>query len=284
MIHPDDTFQYPQADRIVVIGDVHGDIKRFKRILINANVIDNDLQWTAVPPDTVVLQIGDQIDSMNRSPDVPEWEVLRDVNMLYFTNSLNKIAMTRGGRVISMVGNHELMNVMGNFSYVSQNSLFPHRSKYFEPQGTLSQILSEMKICVKIGRLVFCHAGIRRAHMDLLDGKGKDISCLNNIWKNFMRNREIQEDEIDIFNGIIVSDKGILWTRELDTHEDLDYVMEKLGCQYMFVGHTPSERIQLVQSKIWYIDSCISRAFGSKSYQYIDIVNKSIDIKTVVNA
>lgn len=284
MIHADETYEYPHSDRTVVIGDIHGDIKRFKRILIDAGIINNSLEWIAVPCNTIVLQVGDQIDSLNRAEEIEQWEVLQDVNMLYFSNSLNKIAMTKGGRVISLVGNHELMNVMGNFSYVSPNSLFPYRRKFFEPQGTLSQILSEMKICVKIGTLVFCHAGIRRAHLDFLQERNKSVSCLNALWRNFIKKKEIGEDDVAIFNRIIASDEGILWTRELDTHDDLDYVLKSLGCVYMFVGHTPSDRIQLVHSKIWYTDSGISRAFGSKSYQYIDIVAKAINIKTVSDA
>lgn len=283
MIHIEDTYEYLQTKRTVVIGDVHGDIKRFKRILIDAGVINSDLEWTADPPDTIVVQIGDQIDSMNRVPGTEEWEMLHDINMLYLTHSLNNIAKTKGGRVISMVGNHELMNVMGNFSYVSQNSLLPYRRKLFEPQGTLSHILAEMKICVKIGNLFFCHAGIRKNHLDLLAEKGKDVSCLNTIWKNLMLNSKVANENAEIFYKIINNDNGILWTRTADTHEDLGDVMKRLGCVYMFVGHTPAETIQLIQSKIWYIDSCISRAFGSKSYQYIDIVDKSINIRTITD-
>ena len=281
MIYNDDTYEYPQADRIVIIGDIHGDIKRFKNILIDASIINNDLEWIAQPQNTIVVQIGDQIDSIDRIPEAEEWEVLTDINMLYFTNSLNKIAITKGGRVISLIGNHELMNVMGNFTYVSQKSNFASRHQFFEPQGTLSSILANMKVVVKIGDMIFCHAGIRKTHLDLLDTKQKDISQLNIMWKSFMTNKIVNNDDVDIFNKIIINDDGILWIRRTDTQEDLDYVMQRLGCVYMFVGHSPVNNIQLIQSKIWYIDSFISRAFGSTSYQYIDVIGKQIIIKTI---
>ncbi len=32
-------YEYPNPDRLVIIGDIHGDIKRFKNILIDANII-----------------------------------------------------------------------------------------------------------------------------------------------------------------------------------------------------------------------------------------------------
>ena len=92
MIFDKIAYEYTEPRRIVVIGDIHGDIKRFKNILIDAELINNDLEWVAQPPETIVVQVGDQIDSANRNPDIPDWEVLDDVNMLYFTNSLDNIA------------------------------------------------------------------------------------------------------------------------------------------------------------------------------------------------
>lgn len=281
MICTDDAFEYPQADRIVVIGDIHGDIRRFKNILIDASIINNDLEWIAQPQNTIVLQIGDQIDSLDRVPDAETWEILPDINMLYLTNSLNKIAMTKGGRVISLIGNHEVMNIMGNFSYVSSKSNFSSRQKYFEPKGTLSPILANMKIVVKIGDLLFCHAGIRKHHLDFLKSKNIHISQLNAMWKKFMLTNIIYEDEAQIFNKLLLNDDSILWTREPDTHEDLEYVMNQLKCEFMFVGHSPVDKIQLIQSKIWYIDSYISRAFGATSYQYVDIIGTQINVKTI---
>lgn len=281
MILYDNKYSYRDYKRIVVIGDIHGDIKRFKNILIDASVINSDLEWIADPPETIIVQIGDQIDSLNRVPHIEEWEVIPDINMLYLTNSLNKIANTKGGKVISLVGNHELMNVMGNFSYVSDKSNFHNRIDYFKPEGTLSEILANMKIVVKINDLIFCHAGLRKKHLDLLDKLNINIPELNRIWNNFILDKDLSSDDIKILNRIIIHDDGILWTRNSDTQEDLDYVMNRLGCTFMFVGHTPSEKIQLIQSKIWYIDTCISRAFGSETYQYIDIIDKYINIKTI---
>lgn len=284
MLYNNLKYEYPPSQRIIVIGDVHGDIKRFKNILIDASIINNDLEWIAEPKNTIVVQIGDQIDSLNRSPDAEEWEVLEDINMLYFTYSLNNIALAKGGRVISLIGNHELMNVFGNFSYVSHNSMFKFREKFFEKQGTLSPILSNMSIIVKIGDLLFCHAGIRKHHLDILDSYNIDISYLNILWNRFMNGEEISEPcDTDIFNNIIASDSGILWSRTPDTDSDLNYVMTRLKCTFMFVGHTPVSSIGIQQSRIWYTDSGISRSFGTKTYQYIDITNNIISAKTIAD-
>ena len=54
-------------NRIIVIGDIHGDIKRFKSILIDSKIINNNFEWIAEPPNTIIVQLGDQIDSLNRN-------------------------------------------------------------------------------------------------------------------------------------------------------------------------------------------------------------------------
>jgi len=107
MLHNSLVYEYPHSQRVVIIGDVHGDLKRFKNILKHANIINDDLEWIASPPETIVVQLGDQVDSLNRHPDIQNWEVLEDWNMLHFTNSLHNIAKEKGGKVISLIGNHE---------------------------------------------------------------------------------------------------------------------------------------------------------------------------------
>lgn len=282
MLNDTIVYEQPAAKRIVIIGDVHGDMKRFKNILSDAQIINDHLEWIANPPETIVVQLGDQIDSANRYPDAPDWEVLEDINMLYFTHSLNNIAKAKGGKIISLIGNHELMNIIGNFSYVSPKSNFPSRNKYFEPKGTLSNILAHRPIVLKIGQLFFCHAGIRKHHLDILDAAGKDISYLNDLWYQFMSTARIDIKDKDIFDKVILDPtEGILWTRNVDDDSESDYVLQKIGCKYVFIGHTPVERVQIFKDRLWYVDTCISRAFGGASYQYVDINDYTISVKTL---
>ena len=115
-------YEYQQPDRLVIIGDIHGDIKRFKNILIDAKIINANIEWIAEPKNTIVIQMGDQIDSLNRTTD-NDWEVIEDIEMINFTNILDKLAMVKGGRLISLIGNHEFMNILGNYTYVSSKSI-----------------------------------------------------------------------------------------------------------------------------------------------------------------
>ena len=74
-------YEYQQPDRLVIIGDIHGDIKRFKNILIDAKIINANIEWIAEPKNTIVIQMGDQIDSLNRTTD-NDWEVIEDIEMI----------------------------------------------------------------------------------------------------------------------------------------------------------------------------------------------------------
>jgi len=279
MIENSSLYQYPLPDRLIVIGDLHGDIKRLKDILVNASIINNRLEWIADPPRTIVVQVGDQVDSLNRNPDADNWEKLNDICLLHFTHSLDLIARAKGGMFISMIGNHELMNIMGNFSYVSQKSMVDNRIDMFKPKGNLSTLLAHRPLVLKIGNLFFCHAGITKDHLEILNKHQKPLSYLNDIWKRYMLHNEVEESDKEIFENIIVQpEKGILWTRELGTEEDISYVLNNLECQYIFIGHTAVNKISLLFNKIWLTDNGISRAFNTDQYQYIDIVNKELSI------
>ena len=274
-------YEYPECNRIIIIGDIHGDLKRFKNILIDAKIINNNLEWIAQPPDTIVVQLGDQIDSVNRTNNINNWEVLEDTDMLYFTNTLDNIAISKGGRVISLIGNHELMNTQGNFSYVSEKSNKEDRRAVYKPNGKLSTILSKRPIVLKIGKLFFCHAGLKKIHLDILHSYGKDISYINTLWKKYMLNELNDVTDVDIFMKIIIDNDGILWNRELDTKEDNIYTLNEVQSIYMFIGHNTIENVSLLNETTWFADTGISRSYGKSSYQYIDINNFNIDIKEI---
>ncbi len=52
--------RYPAAERIVAIGDLHGDLEVTQRVLRLAGAIDENDRW--IGGDLVVVQTGDQLD------------------------------------------------------------------------------------------------------------------------------------------------------------------------------------------------------------------------------
>jgi hypothetical protein len=278
--------EYPIPDRLVIIGDIHGDIKRLKNILIDAKIINNNIEWIAQPQNTIVIQMGDQIDSLNRVED-NDWEIIEDIEVLKFTDLLDKIAMSKGGKVISIIGNHEFMNILGNYTYVSKKSIENNekrRRALFKPGGTLSTLLSNRPIIVKIGGFLFCHAGLKVSHLFILQKYNKDIFYLNSLWKKFALTTNIDnKEDSEMFSKIILDDDGILWTRNLDTRDELNILLNSLNCNYMFIGHNVVDNVKFVNNNLWLTDTGISRAFGNKPYQYLDISNNIVSIKTLNN-
>jgi hypothetical protein len=262
-------------DKIIVIGDIHGDLKRLKHILVNDNIINKDLEWIA--NNVIIIQVGDQIDSLNRNDNIEEWEILKDIEVLNFTNLLSKLALENNSLFISLNGNHELMNILGNFSYVSKNSFYENRLNNFKFKGIYNDIIGNRPIVIKVNDLIFCHAGVKKLHLDILDKYNKDIFYLNTIWKKFVLLNKVDINDKEIFDKIILNDEGILWTRNEDSPDDINYVLNKLNSTFIFIGHNTVPNIFL-NNNIWYVDNSISRSYGKNNYEYIRIQNKNITI------
>src|SRR5258708_39826889 len=92
-------------ESIVAIGDVHNAFDDFVAILRHTGLIDKQNHWTGSK--TTFVQVGDLLD---RGPKPRE---VMDLMM-----ALEKEAAQAGGRVVSLLGNHELMNIMGDLRYV----------------------------------------------------------------------------------------------------------------------------------------------------------------------
>jgi hypothetical protein len=93
-------------ESVVAIGDVHNDFDDFVAILQHIGLIDKQNQWTGGR--TTFVQVGDLLD---RGPKPRE---VMDLMM-----ALEKEATPAGGRVVSLLGNHEVMNIMGDLRYVT---------------------------------------------------------------------------------------------------------------------------------------------------------------------
>ena len=92
--------------RIVAIGDVHGDLPDFAAILQQVGLMNESRQWSGGT--TVLVQVGDMVD---RGPKSREClDLLMD---------LEGRAPQQNGRVVPLLGNHEVMTMMGDLRYAS---------------------------------------------------------------------------------------------------------------------------------------------------------------------
>jgi hypothetical protein len=128
---------------LVAVGDVHGDFEDFCSILQRVGLIDERRQWTG--GNTTFLQLGDLID---RGP--------KPRQVLDLMLSLDEQSAKAGGRVVALLGNHEMMNLMGDLRYVtsgnyasfvdseSENRRQTASQKYFEWRKAHPQLLAEL--------------------------------------------------------------------------------------------------------------------------------------------
>jgi len=89
------------AERVVAIGDIHGAINEFRRILKAAGLADDSGRWTGGK--TVLLQTGDYTDRGAGT------RAVMDLLM-----ALEPQAKNAGGRAFALLGNHEVMNLIGD--------------------------------------------------------------------------------------------------------------------------------------------------------------------------
>ena len=285
---------FPAARRLVVIGDVHGDCDRLVKALQIARVISQSptIEWVADPADTMVVQLGDQLDSANRNPEAAEWESQPDVSMLALMDNLDSIAKQHGGRVISLIGNHEIMNLTGEFVYVSNSSLTQSggeevRRREFMPGGKYNRMLLSRYIIVKVGTYLFCHAGLLPSHLNTI---GENIQEFNNAFWMMASGALLSQRQQDLVNDAILSVNGILWNRKyvellsqpnmLKTY--LSIVLRTTKCTTMFIGHNTLENIVVAaDGGLVFTDAGFSRSYGARKFQFIDILDGKMNIVQV---
>jgi hypothetical protein len=103
----DEGCQISNVARVVAIGDVHGAYPEFLAVLRLAGLIDAKDRWSGGK--THFVQTGDILDRGTETRPVME-----------LLMRLEGEAKKAGGRVHALLGNHEVMNVLGDLRYVSR--------------------------------------------------------------------------------------------------------------------------------------------------------------------
>jgi len=155
---------------IIAIGDIHGDFELLidllkKDSLIKENITANyGYEWIA--ENTILVQTGDQIDRAGRG-SIHEDED-SDINILKLMTDLHKQALKKNSQVISLLGNHEIMNVFGVTNYISPMGFTdPERMYKFRPGNEHAKFLAQTRTTfVIIDDILFVHGGIINASME----------------------------------------------------------------------------------------------------------------------
>lgn len=246
----------PAVPRIIVIGDIHGDWAALKSALKVAGVTNHHNDWTG--GETHVVQVGDLVDRAVRGGGGDEKSEGKIIRHLIH---LKQLAQRGGGDVHLLLGNHELMNVAGDFRYVSPMGLTDFdgkRKDRFRAGGSVAKKLAcNANAVVQIGNWVFSHAGITAEV-----SKSWTIDQVNTqIRDHLLGNRVIDRDSplMDIF-----------WHRRYSNASTCPAVHDALShwkAKNMAVGHTVQSHgmNNICQGGLWKVDVGMSDAFGKCS-------------------
>jgi len=96
-------------ERLVAVGDVHGDFDDLRLILKRTSLLDDQNRW--IGGSATFVQTGDLIDRG------PKGRAAMDLII-----GIEKDAAKAGGQVLPLLGNHEVMNIFGDLRYVPPQS------------------------------------------------------------------------------------------------------------------------------------------------------------------
>lgn len=276
------SFVLPPRQRVIVIGDIHGDLGQLIKCLYASRLINQALEWIAEPSDTALVQLGDQIDNLPRTDSDTRYasESYADIEVIHFMDRIRASAEKKGGLVISLIGNHEIMNVEGNFSYVTPSSISKMggeaaRREAFRPGGIYAKILARRPVVAQIGSLLFCHGALLPYHMD-----GVTIDDINQLACKYLQGAPLSDLEHARIQKLLFGPDSILWSRVYQegnpvlVFSNICQLFRQLRANHVFVGHSPVPFIRpCFENRVWMMDVGLSKAFGGRDIQILEILN-----------
>lgn len=261
----------PAPDRVVAIGDIHGDIAALREVLSLAGAIDASDEWAG--GDLVVVQTGDLLDRGDTERAILDW-----------LHELRTQARAAGGDLVLLNGNHELMNAAWDFRYVTEGGFrefadvadgseelegqplpdevpagWRGRARAFRPGGRYARQLAAGNVVQMVGDTVFAHGGVSARYAAYgLDRLNRELRCW--LADSGSSPRAMPKPGRD--------PDGPVWSRRfsLDPPDcaELDKALGILGAARMVVGHTVQERgiTSACDGKIWRIDTGIAGYYG----------------------
>lgn len=260
---------WTHLERIVAIGDLHGDYAQYQALLKLNELVDDQGHWQAAR--THLVQLGDVPD---RGPD--------SLQIIRHLMQLQKEASRSGGVVHTLIGNHEAMNILGDLRHVHPGEytalvtrksarlqknylakVLAHRIKtdpildkdqdtlmtqlatqyppgyvehrvLWQPGGEIAKWVAGHPAVIRINRTLFCHGGIN-PHAELLP-----IEDINAGISATLRKADSPPD------NPATREDGVLWYRGLATEDETKSLpaVEKMLSFYdvdrIVIAHTPT--------------------------------------------
>lgn len=300
MVTKTSNIKIKQNQSLYVIGDIHGDYDSTINILrlckcikmkkseekknnnYDINLWDK-IKWNG--GDSCIIQLGDILDSKKRDITFSSFND-NEFHIIQLFVNLHKQALKVGGSIYLLVGNHEIMNMIGDFRHVSQEALLKqggiiNRLKFFKPGGFFCNYMKDYyKAILIINNYIFVHGSI---HEKLFEEYSVDD--INNLLVEFMEDKKNMGD-LDIYKLFFDMEYSIVWSRYFSknlTNEkciELNNILKLTKTKALFLGHTfqKSGINSMCNKKLWFTDVGISGAFNKTKLECIEIKNNKIKI------
>jgi len=265
--HQNDVF--PNAEKIFVVSDIHGQHEIFRKLLCSNGIIDENNSWSFGDGHLVI--VGDVFD---RGTQVHE--------ALWMIYNLENQARETGGMVHLILGNHEIMVLQNDLRYVDEkyftiSELFEIDLPDLYDENTFwGRWLRSKNVITKIDPYLFVHGGI---HPELI----KKYQSINEI--NSIMGANIDTDRDEIKKNQELSDLfrsgGPIWYRgffEPDSlpevsEIDLENILDHFNVEKIIVGHTTIDSVRsFFKQRIVNVDGGIK--YGDKGEGLLIIKNQ----------
>lgn len=264
---------FPKADKIFAISDIHGQNDRFELLLKQGGVMNENRDW--IFGDGTMVVVGDVFD---RGP-----QVTQNLWLIYI---LEQQARTAGGTVHFILGNHEMLIMRKDYRYVNEEyinkteKLTGHTyNELFNENSFLGRWLLSKNVVIKIGDILFNHAGISPQMGDYT------IPEINSFIKENYQT-EYETIKADEKLSLFFRSSGPLWYRGYFddgksyvriTDEQISTVLTNFGVHKIVVGHTTMNGVgSLFEGKVIYVDGGIK--YGNEGEAVIIEGNKNYKI------
>jgi hypothetical protein len=272
--------RFKNAERIVAIGDLHGDFNAARAAFRLAGATDASDRW--IGGRLVVVQTGDQLDRGDGEREIID-----------FLERLTIEAKAAGGALQVLNGNHELMNANLDLRYVTKGgfnefSSVPGlnlnnpalgnlptfekpRAASFLPGGPFALLLAKRNTIAIVGDTLFVHGGVLPKYVSY------GLEKINSEVRQWLRG------EAAAIPASVSAEDSPVWSRHFSDESApgncglLEQSLNAAGVKYMVVGHTVQEKgiNSACNGKVWRIDVGMSKAYGGP-VQVLEIINNGL--------
>jgi hypothetical protein len=247
------------GNRVVAIGDLHADPEAARTTLRIAGLMDDQGHW--VGGDAVLIQTGDVTDKGPSSSGVTR-----------LLSALQSEAPKSGGKVIGVLGNHEMMNLLGDWRGVTPADLSEFESPAarmtdLNKDGSMGRWIRNARMVVIHERVLYCHGGVSAEMAELGSERLTGITAADVA---------IESNRALFGGGGPMWYRGYLLNDETEACAEATKVLAKLGVDRMVIGHT-TQRNGRIRSRcggaILGIDTGIS-GYAGHNFAALEIRNK----------